>query len=251
MPTNVVYDGAELRFVANRDSIDSGTRFYVDSYNDQPTLDTGTVHADSVISKQFASISSTDSDNTNAPISGALGIVNALRVMHSESMRYSIDRESLESCVELQPHISRAIIKQREVTCFVFTQLIPIMLSALQELDQKVDALAKLKVQAKCNHHSHNPSQHGDHIASCDSLIINNLLNQIKISASDASGMHCGDMLRHSSLMASIAKLITEQETYITFLTRLLENDPARSNNLVFGCFYVHRVNACVGQLSC
>jgi hypothetical protein len=245
MPTNVVYDGTELRFVANGDNINSGTRFYVDAYNDQPTLDTGTVHADSVVAKQFASISSTDSDNSNAPISGALGIVNALSVMHSESKRYSIDRASLEACVALQPHLSRVIIKQREVTCFVFTQLMPIMLSAIQELDKKVDALAKLKVQAKCPHpHHHHPHPH------CDSSL-SHILSLLQLSASDASGAHCGDAPHHASLMRGIARLITEQETYITFLTRLLEVTPERPNNLVVGCFYVHRTSACVPRFAC
>ena len=269
MPSNVVYDGNELRFVTNRDNTDSGTRFFVDSYNEMPTLDTGTVHAERIVAKRFVSTYPNDAQSTQTPVSGALDIVNALRVVvqsDSASHRYSIDRQSLETCEPLRPHVSRMIIKQREVTCFVFTQLLPIMISAMQELGAQVDALAKHDAVDDAHHHHDttvHPVAHVDasgcptpHVPNSD-VVISNLLAQFGMAvAPDSSGVfgvhggndgpcgHCGHVLIDSYLLSNMVKLVHEQDAYIAYLTQRLSGTSAataNTGNLVVGSFYVHR----------
>lgn len=246
MPTNVVYDGKELRLASNREYTDSGTLFFVDAFNDTPTLETGAVHADSVVAKQFLCASASEQGaTTQTPISDALGIVNSLKVTQSESKRYSIDPTSLHACAPLRPHISEVIIKQRLVSCFVFTQLIPIMISAIKELDRKVDVLGKAHAEdalckadrGGCNGCVHAPCTT---LGATGSGHVADLLAQIG-RISDASGAHCGHVSLHSSLLTSIVHCMREQDAYIAFLERLAETWPSRSSNLAVGCFYVHR----------
>jgi hypothetical protein len=235
MPTNIVYDGTDLSLVSNRNFIDSGTVFFVDTFNETPTLETGTVHADSIISNRFLCVTAPESDRTNLPISGALDIVNALKIMQNESKRYSIDKDSLQSCERLRPHISELIIKQRLVSCFVFTQLIPIMLSAIQELNKNVQALSKK---------SHNsPTVHCCDII-CDETHDQNfdwcgdeILAKLGVCVSDSSGY----TTIRTSLLAKIVKHIKEQDEYITLLKRLVDYAPVKVDNIVLGGFYVHR----------
>ena len=141
MPASVVYDGTELSLASVPEYEHDGTRFFVDSYCDTSVLETGTLHADRILARQFISVASHETnDAPHTPIVGALDIVNRLKVRKSRANRFNIDLESLQRCDELRPHLSHVIIKQRYETCFVVTQLIPILISAIQELHARADA---------------------------------------------------------------------------------------------------------------